>query len=61
MPALPIFPRYAYAYEALRALGFLANAQAKVLPSVEQVMQFVRDWEDKRHDLPWVPTAWSSR
>ncbi len=46
-------PTHAYAYQALRGLGFLAHVNAKVLPTVEAVMEFVRVWETKRQDLPF--------
>ncbi len=46
-------PAYDYAYSALRALGFLANKEAKVLASIEDVMKFAKQWETKRLDLPF--------
>ncbi len=44
-------PTHAYAYEALRGLGFLANEQAAVLENLDRVMQFANVWDQKRHDL----------
>lgn len=44
---------YAYAYDAARALGFLANQDATVLTSVDQLMKFAHEWETKRQDLPY--------
>ncbi|HKX72792.1 MAG TPA: NAD-dependent DNA ligase LigA [Candidatus Saccharimonadales bacterium] len=41
------------AYDAIGALGFLVNREAKVLPDVAAVMAFSKEWEDKRHDLPF--------
>lgn len=51
-PAAEI-PTYAYAYQALRALGFLANKDAPVLSSVDEIMRFADKWEHDRHDLPF--------
>lgn len=46
-------PTYADTYASLRALGFLANKDAPVLPSVKAVMDFAHKWDVKRHDLPF--------
>jgi DNA ligase (NAD+) len=46
-------PTYTYAYEALRAMGFLANPNAKVMHSLPDILAFIHEWEDKRHDLPF--------
>lgn len=46
-------PTYSFAYETLRALGVAANAQATVLKSVGDIMNFADTWEDKRHTLPF--------
>jgi DNA ligase (NAD+) len=46
-------PTYAYAYEALRGLGFLANPDAEVFDSTGKVMRFAADWETKRQKLPF--------
>lgn len=46
-------PTNAFAYEALRGLGFLANKEATVMSTTGEVMDFVHSWEDKRHDLPF--------
>ncbi|HEY5152952.1 MAG TPA: NAD-dependent DNA ligase LigA [Candidatus Saccharimonadales bacterium] len=46
-------PTHAYAYEALHALGFLVNREAKLLKSVQEVMRFFEDWEQKRLRLPF--------
>jgi DNA ligase (NAD+) len=46
-------PTHADAYKTLRALGFLANADAPVLGSVKEIMDFAAAWETKRHDLPF--------
>ncbi|MDB5170333.1 MAG: ligase, NAD-dependent, ligase protein [Candidatus Saccharibacteria bacterium] len=46
-------PTYAYAYQAMRALGFLANNDATVLPDVKELMAFADQWETKRQDLPF--------
>ncbi|HEX7633222.1 MAG TPA: NAD-dependent DNA ligase LigA [Candidatus Saccharimonadales bacterium] len=44
-------PTNEYAYEAMRALGFLANKDAKVLKDIPAVMRFAKKWETKRQDL----------
>ena len=44
-------PTYDYAYQALRGLGFLANAEAAVLPDVAAVMKFAKKWETERQQL----------
>lgn len=41
------------AYEALTQLGFRRNIQASVFSAVEDVMGFVREWDTKRHELPF--------
>jgi DNA ligase (NAD+) len=46
-------PANAYAYEALRSLGFLASREARVLDSVEAIMRYARKWETKRQELPF--------
>lgn len=42
-----------FAYQAIRKLGLAANAQARVFSSVDEVMHFVDEWEEKRHELPF--------
>ncbi|TAL14409.1 NAD-dependent DNA ligase LigA [Patescibacteria group bacterium] len=46
-------PTNSYAYEALRALGVAANSEASVFTTVDDVMTFVKLWDDKRHTLPF--------
>lgn len=46
-------PTYAYAYEALRGLGFLANSQAEVFSDTKKLMKFAKEWETKREKLPF--------
>jgi DNA ligase (NAD+) len=46
-------PTNMFAYQALRALGIAANPQASVFKSIDEVMHFVVEWEEKRHDLPF--------
>lgn len=46
-------PSSDFAYKALRALGVAANPQASVFTSIDQVMNFVDEWEEKRHELPF--------
>lgn len=44
-------PSHKYTYDALRALGFLANEQATVLDTIDEVLAFAAEWDQKRHDL----------
>lgn len=46
-------PTYEFAYKTIRQLGIACNPEAKVLHNVTEVMGFVSDWEEKRHDLPF--------
>ena len=43
-----------FAYEALTAMGFRRNLEAKTFTSIADVMQFVHHWENARHDLPFM-------
>lgn len=38
-------------YQALRELGLIANSVAKRVKTIEQIMEFAEDWEEKRHTL----------
>ena len=44
-------PTNSFAYEALTALGIARNQQASVFTTLADVMNFVNEWDDKRHDL----------
>lgn len=46
-------PTNMFAYEALRALGIAANPQARVFTTIDDVMHFVDEWSEKRHELPF--------
>lgn len=46
-------PTYAFAYQTLRALGIVANPEAQVFDDLQGVMGFVREWQEKRHGLPF--------
>jgi DNA ligase (NAD+) len=46
-------PTYSFAYETMRRLGISANTQAKVIKSVDGVMDFTEKWEKDRHKLPF--------
>ena len=46
-------PTNSFAYEALTALGISCNQQASVFDNLSDVMKFVDEWSDKRHDLPF--------
>jgi DNA ligase (NAD+) len=46
-------PTNMFAYEALSELGITRNQQASVFTSLNDVMAFVDEWDEKRHDLPF--------
>ena len=46
-------PTNSFAYEALTALGITRNQQASIFTTLVDVMNFVNEWDDKRHDLPF--------
>jgi len=46
-------PTNSFAYEALRALGVAANKQASTFTTIDDVMQFVDEWDTKRQELPF--------
>ncbi len=46
-------PTFTFAYDAIRNLGIASNEQAKVCKSVDEVMEFVAYWEERRHELPF--------
>ena len=46
-------PTNSFAYEILTALGITRNQQASVFTTLADVMNFVNEWDDKRHDLPF--------
>lgn len=46
-------PTYSFAYQTIRELGIIANPEAAVFYNVWGVMDFVKKWEDKRHELPF--------
>ena len=41
-------------YQTARELGLIANMQASVFSSVDEVMDFINSWEEKRFDLPFI-------
>ncbi|MCA9337791.1 NAD-dependent DNA ligase LigA [Candidatus Saccharibacteria bacterium] len=47
-------PTYEFAYSTIRALGIACNPEAKVLDDIDSVMQFIKHWESKRHELPFI-------
>lgn len=46
-------PTYGFMYETLKSLGIAVNPRHGVFTSLDEVMQFVDTWEEKRHDLPF--------
>lgn len=47
-------PTWDSTYQASRAIGVIANGQARVCKSIDEVMQFVDEWERSRHRLPFI-------
>lgn len=46
-------PTHSAAYEQMRALGVLANDQTGVFKTIDDVLAYAHDWEEKRQDLPF--------
>lgn len=46
-------PTYELAYAIIRELGLLANNQAKVVDSTQDILKFANTWETKRKELPF--------
>lgn len=46
-------PTNMFAYQALSELGVTRNKQASVFTNLNDVMHFVDEWGEKRHDLPF--------
>lgn len=47
-------PTNMFAYEAMSALGIARNDQASVFTSLDSVMRFIDEWDEKRDDLPFL-------
>lgn len=46
-------PTYAFAYDTIRRLGIIVNKENEVQSDIQGVMDFVKRWEEKRHELPF--------
>ena len=46
-------PTHMFAYEVLTVLGIRRNHQASIFTNLDDVMHFVDEWNEKRHDLPF--------
>ncbi len=46
-------PTNSFAYETLTALGLRRNQQATTFSLIHDVMAFIHEWDEKRHDLPF--------
>lgn len=46
-------PTWDFAYRIIRELGVAANTEAEVFDSLDGVMHFVDEWDQKRHQLPF--------
>ncbi|MBI3984148.1 NAD-dependent DNA ligase LigA [Candidatus Microgenomates bacterium] len=49
----PALPSLNQEYETASRLGFAINREHQVVQSIDQVATLVRDWESKRHGLPF--------
>ncbi|MEO7904577.1 MAG: NAD-dependent DNA ligase LigA [Candidatus Saccharimonadales bacterium] len=47
-------PTNMFAYETLSRLGFSRNQQASVFTGLPDVMKFINEWDQKRHDLAFT-------
>lgn len=41
-------------YQLATELGFVVNTQHKVVSSIQEIMNFVSSWDEKRHNLPFL-------
>ena len=46
-------PTNEFIYQAVRELGLVSNPQAKKMNSIEEVLKFAQEWEDKRKKMPF--------
>jgi DNA ligase (NAD+) len=46
-------PTNLFTYEALSELGLARNKEASVFVELDDVMEFVTEWDEKRHSLPF--------
>jgi DNA ligase (NAD+) len=46
-------PTNDFAYKALRAIGLIANPEARVLKSIDEVLSYAAKWETERQKLPF--------
>ena len=49
----PGFKRHAETFEALRSWGFPVNPNVRVLPGLDEVNEYCREWLEHRHDLEY--------
>lgn len=42
------------AYEAMTALGVSCNVQARICTSLHEILAYIDEWSDARHDLPFT-------
>lgn len=46
-------PSHEYSYKAMRALGIIANDDAQVFTTLDDVLAYANKWDQARHDLPF--------
>lgn len=47
-------PTWSKVYETIQKLGIVVNTQTAVFSSLEEVKNFVEEWNEKRHQLPFI-------
>lgn len=46
-------PTYEFAYKVIRGLGLIANSTAETTKEDKRVLEYAKEWEEKRHKLPF--------
>jgi DNA ligase (NAD+) len=46
-------PTHMFAYQTLQSLGFLVNKQITTTSSIDKIIKFADEWEEKRKSLPF--------
>lgn len=47
-------PTNMFAYDVITDVGITRSPEAKVLANLDKVIDFVNQWEEKRHELPYI-------
>jgi DNA ligase (NAD+) len=46
-------PTQEFAYSSLKDLGFLVDDAARLLPDIQSVIEYTKEWKEERHKLPY--------